>query len=110
MSHKKLVYRSVGISEKEFLLLGKYLDMVMNAQLAQAAMGREAGLVIGSIVDEAPGFARLYLSSKASRLWLRNNEDWVRMFSSEFYSALLAEIERNPVATEMPQLKGFDAK
>lgn len=106
---RKSIEDANDISEEEFLLLGKYLDMVMNAQLAQAAMGQEAGLVIGNIVDEAPGFARLYLSSKASRLWLRNNEDWVRMFSSEFYSALIAEIERNPVATEMPQLKGFDA-
>lgn len=105
---RKSIEDADGISEEEFLLLGKYLDIVMNAQLAQAAMGQEAGLAIGNIVDEAPGFARLYLSSNASRVWLRNNEDWVRMFSSDFYSALIVEIEKNPVATEMPQLDGFE--
>ena len=107
----ELVRRSIeepdDLTENDFLRLGNYLDLVMNAQLAQAAMQHEAGLVIGDIADEAPSFARSYFSSNASRIWLRDNEDYVRSFSPTFYTALIAEIERNPVATEMPQLESF---
>ena len=105
---RKSIEKSEDLTADDFLKLGKYLDLVMNAQLAQAAMQEEAGLVIGDIEAEAPAFARLYLSSTASRIWLRDNEDWVRSFSPRFYSALISEIERNPVATKMPQLESFE--
>ena len=80
----------------------------MNAQLAQATMQVEGGLVVGEVESEAPEFARSYFSSKASRSWLRANEGWITSYGSRFYSALIDEIEKNPVATKMPQLEGFE--
>ena len=104
---RKSIEEPDDLNEDDFLRLGKYLDLVMNAQLTQAAMQHEAGLVIGDIAAEAPTFARSYFASNASRIWLRDNEDWVRSFSPTFYSALIVEIERNPVAIRMPQLERF---
>ena len=107
----ELVRRSIEepdqFGEEDYLKLGTYLDLVMNAQLVQAVMQQTAGLVIGDIADEAQGFAQIYFASHASRLWLRDNEDWVRSFSPRFYAALAAEIEKTPVATSMPQLESF---
>ena len=104
---RKSIEEPGSMTEDDFLRLSKYLDLVMNAQLTQAVMQQEAGLVVGDIVAEAPGFARTYLSSKASRIWFEDNADWIRSFSPEFYSALVSEIENNPVVTQMPQLERF---
>jgi len=106
---RKSIEEPENFSKDDFLRLGKYLDLVMNAQLAQAVMQKEAGLVVGDIVAEAPGFARSYLSSEASRIWFRNNADWIRSFSPAFYSALVTEVENSPVAAQMPQLEHFVA-
>ena len=105
----ELVRRSIeepeDFTESDFLRLGKYLDLVMNAQLTQAAMQNQSDLVIGDISDEAPGFARSYFSSSAARFWLAENEDWVRGFAPSFYTALIDEIDKTPVAEKMPQLE-----
>ena len=104
---RKSIEEPGSMTGDDFLRLSKYLDLVMNAQLTQAVMQQEAGLVVGDIVAEAPGFARNYLSSKASRIWFEDNADWIQSFSPAFYSALVSEIEKNPVATQMPQLERF---
>ena len=87
---RKSIEEPENFDESDFLNLGKYLDLVMNAQLTQAAMQQQADLVIGDVSDEAPGFARSYFASNAARLWLAENEDWVRGFSPLFYAALIA--------------------
>jgi hypothetical protein len=104
---KKSIEEPDKLTDVEFLQLGKYLDLVMNAYVTQAVMQQEAGLVVGDIADEAPIVARLWFASGASRVWLRDNEGWVRSYAPSFYSALTAEIERNPVATKMPQLERY---
>lgn len=104
---KKSIEEPDKLTDVEFLQLGNYLDLVINAYLTQAVMQQEGGLVVGDVADEAPLVARLWFASKASRVWLRDNEDMVRSFSPSFYSALIGEIERNPVATKMPQLERF---
>jgi hypothetical protein len=107
---RKSIEKPDELSEGDYLRLGKYLDLVMNAQLAQATMQVEGGLVVGEVESEAPEFARSYFSSKASRSWLRANEGWISSYGPAFYSALIDEIEKNPVATKMPQLEGFESR
>jgi hypothetical protein len=104
---RKTIEEPNEVTDHDFLRLSKYLDLVMNAQLAQAVMQQTAGLVVGNVVTEAPGFAKAYLSSRASRVWFEDNAEWIRGFSPDFYSALASEIERNPVATELPHLERF---
>ena len=104
---RKTIEQPGDVSEEDFLRLSKYLDLVMNAQLTQAVMEQEAGLVVGDIVSEAPAFARNYLSSRSSRIWFEESAEWIRSFSPAFYSALASEIENNPIATRMPQLERF---
>jgi len=104
---KKAIEEPGELTEEDFLRLGNYLDLVMNAYLTQAVMQQQAGLVVGDVVARASEITELYFSSIASRLWLRHNEDYVRSYSPGLYSALLDEIENSPVATEMPVLKRF---
>ena len=48
---RKSIEKPDEISEGDYLRLGKYLDLVMNAQLAQATMQVEGGLVVGEVED-----------------------------------------------------------
>lgn len=95
------------LSDDDILRIGSYLSMVINAQLTQATMQKEGGLVVGSIEDDAPSIARSYFSSEVSRAWLKANEDWIAYFAPEFYQALIEEIDRNPVSDEIPELKNI---
>ena len=79
--------------------------MVMNAQLAQATTQKEGELVVGNDEDDAPEIVRSYFSSHVSRAWLKANEDWIGYFATEFYEALIVEIDKNPVPTELPELE-----
>ena len=36
---------------------------------------------------------------------MKANKDWIEYFSPEFYEALIEEIDRNPVPTELPELE-----
>jgi hypothetical protein len=68
-------------------------------------MQKEGGLVVGNVEDDAPDIVRSYFSSHISRAWLQANEDWIEYFAPEFYAALIVEIEKNPVPTELPELE-----
>jgi hypothetical protein len=103
----KSIERPGELTEEDFLRLSNYLDLVMNAYLTQAVMQQQAGLVVGDVVARGSEIAELYFQSIASRLWLRNNTDYVQSYSPDLYSALIDEIEKSPVATEMPLLKRF---
>ena len=104
---RKSIEEPEDFGDSEFLKLSTYLDLVMNAQLTQAAMQTQSGLVIGDISDEAPNFTKLYFASGASRIWFSENQDWIKSFSPAFHSALVSEIETIPVAKSMPELERF---
>jgi hypothetical protein len=102
---RKSIKQPDELSDDEILQIGSFLAMVMNAQLAQATMEKEGGLVVGNVEDDAPEIVRSYFSSHVSRAWLKANGDWIEYFSPEFYEALIVEIEKNPVPTELPELE-----
>jgi len=104
---RKSIEEPGALTEEDFLRLNNYLDLVMNAYLTQAVVQQQSGLVVGDVVAGVPEIAELYFSSIASRLWLRRNGDYVRRYAPGLYSALVDEIERSPVATEMPVLERF---
>ena len=70
-------------------------------------MQKEGELVVGSVVDDAPGIARTYFSSHVSRAWLKANQDWIEYFAPEFYEALIVEFEKNPVSIALPDLENI---
>ena len=95
------------LTEEDYLRLSNYLDLVMNAYLTQAVMQQQGGLVVGDVVARASEITDLYFLSNASRLWLRDNEAYIRSYSPDLHSALMKEIENSPVATRMPVLERF---
>ena len=99
------VKQADDLTDDEILRIGSYLSLVINAQMTQAVMQKEGALVVGNVVDDAPGIARSYFSSEVSRAWLKANEDWIAFFSPEFYQALIDEIDSSPVADEVPELE-----
>jgi len=102
---RKSVKQADELTDDEILRIGSYPSMVINAQLTQATMQKEEGLVVANVVDDAPGIARSYFSSEVSRAWLKANKDWIGFFSPEFYQALIDEIDGSPVADEVPELE-----
>ena len=102
---RKSIRQPDEISDDEVLQISSFLAMIMNAQLAQATMQKEGGLVVGNVEDDAPEIVRSYFSSHVSRAWLKANEDWIEYIAPEFYAALIVEIEKNPVPTELPELE-----
>jgi hypothetical protein len=104
---RKSVEQPDDLTEEEYLRLSNYLDLVMNAYLTQAIMEQQSGLVVGDIVADVPVAARMYFPSRASRVWLRDNDDYLKSYAPLFHAALVAEIEKLPVATEIPHLESY---
>lgn len=104
---RKSVEQPDDLTEEEYLQLSNYLDLVINAYLTQAIMEQQSRLVVGDIMSDVPIAARLYFPSRASRIWLRDNGDYLKSYAPGFHAALVAEIEKLPVASEMPHLESY---
>ena len=87
------------LSDDELRKLDNYYWLVMNAELAQAAMARD-GLTLGNQGDFARLIADSYFLSPYGRAWFDLNGEEFDLYSPDFRKTISDHLEATPIKTK----------